>query len=147
MAPDTGQWGSSAVLTALQELIDASIEVPHAVARRGELTASELHALRQLATGAIGPADLARRLGLTTAAASAVIARLEQHGLVTRRAHATDGRRTIVELSPAGRDYSYAHLSSMFRQLAALDSSLDDDARAIVVDFLQRATAAVRSVG
>lgn len=133
-------------MIALQRLIDTAVQAPAAVARRSDMSTSELHALRHLSLGALGPAELARRLGVTTAAASAVVDRLVAHGHVRRRPHDTDGRRTVVELTDAGRVEATQHLAPMFSQLAALDASLTAEQRVIVDDFLARATAAVRSV-
>ena len=146
MADKSAERGASPTMVALQRLIDAASLAPLAVARRSDMSASELHALRHLAREPIGPADLARRLGVTTAATSAVIDRLVTHGHVARRPHPTDGRRTVLELTDAGRAEAYRQLGSMFVQLRALDASLDEHDRAVVTDFLERATAAIRSV-
>ncbi len=146
MADKSPEWGVSPTMVALQRLIDAASLAPIAVARRSEMSASELHALRHLSREPIGPAELARRLGVTTAATSAVIDRLVAHGHVARRPHPTDGRRTVLELTDEGRSEAHRQLGPMFLQLRALDASLDDHDRAVVDDFLERATVAIRSV-
>ena len=146
MADKRPRWAGTSTMVALQRLIDAATLAPAAVARRSEMSTSELHALRHLSREPVGPAELARRLGVTTAATSAVIDRLVAHGHVARRPHPTDGRRTVLELTDEGRAEAYRELGSMFLQLRALDESLDDHDRAVVSDFLERATAAVRSI-
>lgn len=146
MPDKRSRWGSTSTMVALQRLIDAASLAPVAVARRSEMSTSELHALRHLSQDPVGPAELARRLGVTTAATSAVIDRLVAHGHVARRPHPTDGRRTVLELTDEGRAEAYRELGPMFQQLAALDASLDEHDRVVINDFLERATAAVRSI-
>jgi DNA-binding MarR family transcriptional regulator len=70
----------------------------------GDLTAPQLTALSRL--DRLGPsttAELARREQITPQAMGATIASLEERGLVIRRPDATDGRRAILSLTPAGK--------------------------------------------
>ncbi len=120
--------------------------MPAAVARRAELSASELHALRHLSVAPLGPAELAQRLGVTTAAASGVVDRLEGHGHVERRAHPTDGRRTQVVLTDAGRTEALQLMMPMFESLARLDDELGEQERAVVDRYLAGAAAAIRTL-
>lgn len=136
----------SDTLDRLQRLLDAGSSAPIAVARRAEMSPSELHALRHLSTEPMGPADLARALGVTTAAASGVVDRLVGHGHAERQPHSLDGRRTEVHLTDSGRAEAAGHLAPMFTALAALDASLTDDERAVVDRYLDGAIAAVRSL-
>ncbi|MGI5279794.1 MarR family winged helix-turn-helix transcriptional regulator [Streptomyces rochei] len=55
--------------------------------RNGAMTTSELAAAQR-----VRPQSMARAVGL-----------LMEQGLITRRAHPTDGRKSLVELSNAGR--------------------------------------------
>ncbi|MBD3785181.1 MAG: MarR family transcriptional regulator, partial [Micrococcales bacterium] len=87
-------WTGSSTLDTLQELTDVAAQVPHEVARRAGLSTSELHSLRHLAMRSMGPVDLARALGVTSAASSQVIDRLVARGHAERRRHPADGRRT-----------------------------------------------------
>lgn len=139
-------WAQTRTLSALQQLIDLSAAAPAAVARREGLSLSELHALRHLAHDALGPAELARRLGVTTAASSGVVDRLAAHGHVVRRPHPADGRRTEVVLTQSGRLEMLRMLAPMFAGLAAMDSGLSDDERLVVDRYLAGAIAAVRAV-
>ena len=140
------QWRMSQTLERLQRLMDAGSAAPAAVARRAGLSPSELHALRHLSRGPMGPADLARALGVTTAAASGVVDRLEGNGHAQRRPHTADGRRTEVHLTDSGRAEAVGHLAPMFGALAALDASLSDEEREIVDRYLDGAIAAVRAL-
>jgi DNA-binding MarR family transcriptional regulator len=140
------QWRMSDTLDRLQRLLDAGSAAPIAVARRARLSPSELHALRHLSARPMGPADLSRVLGVTTAAASGVVDRLVSHGHAERQPHSVDGRRTEVHLTASGRAEAAGHLAPMFAALAALDASLTDDERAVVDRYLDGAIAAVRSL-
>ncbi|MGI8309827.1 MarR family winged helix-turn-helix transcriptional regulator [Saccharopolyspora hattusasensis] len=69
-----------------------------------KITLSQLSALSCLhKTGAMTPGELAAREGVQPPSMTRVIAALEDAGLVARRAHPTDGRQAIVELTEAGR--------------------------------------------
>lgn len=139
-------WSPSESLAALQRLMDVATTAPVEVARRAGLSASELHSLRHLASGAMGPGELARALGITSAASSGVVDRLVAHGLVQRRPHPDDGRRTEVHITPTGRMEMVRHLEPMFRALGALDAALDPTERAAVTRYLLGAAAAVRTL-
>ena len=148
-SPATGfvaGWRQSDTLTALRELLDLSARVRPAVAQRTGLTQSELIALEHLIRGPIGPAGVARLLGVTTAAATGIVDRLAARGHVERRPHASDRRRTELVITDSAREDVLAHLLPMFRALAELDAELSDEERQVVDRYLRRATDAVRSV-
>lgn len=136
----------SGSLDALQELVDVAGQVPHEVARKAGLSVSELHSLRHLMSAAMGPVELARELGVTSAAASGVVDRLVARGHAQRRPHPADGRRTEVVISESGRLEVFTRLAPMFAGLAEIDSSLTDDERAVVERYLRGATAAMRAL-
>ena len=136
----------SGSLDALQELVDVAALVPHEVARRAGLSTSELHSLRHLMDTPMGPVELARALGVTSAASSGVVDRLVARGHATRRPHHDDGRRTEVVITETGRVEVFAMLAPMFAGLAQLDSSLSDDERVVVERYLRGATAAMRAL-
>ncbi|PID53923.1 MAG: MarR family transcriptional regulator [Micrococcales bacterium] len=139
-------WVGSETLDALNALIDIAGSAPAAVARRAGLSTSELHALRHLSTAPMGPADIARLLGVTTAAASGVVDRLTEHGHAERHPHPDDGRRTQVHITESGRAEVLQHLAPMFTELARLDAALTEQERQTVLDYLTGAIRAIRNV-
>jgi DNA-binding MarR family transcriptional regulator len=148
-SPATGfvaGWRQTDTLTALRELLDLSARVRPAVAHRTGLTHSELVALEHLIRGPIGPAEVARLLGVTTAAATGIVDRLAARGHVERRPHVSDRRRTELVITDSAREDVLAELLPMFRALAALDAELDEEEREVVDRYLRRATEAVSSV-
>ncbi|HYN65570.1 MAG TPA: MarR family transcriptional regulator [Ornithinibacter sp.] len=143
IVPDYRTSGS---LDALQELVDVAAQVPHEVARQAGLSTSELHSLRHLMDTPMGPVELARALGVTSAASSGVVDRLVARGHAERRPHADDGRRTEVVITESGRVEVFQRLAPMFAALAQLDASLGDDERELVERYLRGATAAMRAL-
>ncbi len=141
-----GEWEPSPTLDLLRELTRLSEQVAPAVARRASLTHNELRALEHLMDQPMGPGELGRVLGVSSAAASGIIDRLEARGHAQRASHASDGRRTSVTISPGGRTEVVGYLMPMFRELAALDASLGDEEREVVDRFLARAVRALRAV-
>lgn len=131
-------------LQALRELIDLASQVGPAVARRAAMSNSELATLELLMDRQVGPAEVARHLGVTTAASSGIVDRLEARGHLRREADPADGRRTRLVMTDSARGEVIGHLMPMFVGLAALDARLTDDERAVIEQFLREATAAVR---
>ncbi|MFX0539876.1 MarR family winged helix-turn-helix transcriptional regulator [Ornithinimicrobium sp. Y1847] len=139
----TDRWEPSETLLALRKLLDSGRRVTPAIARRAGLTHTELALLEHVTEEPVGPSELAHRLGVTTAAASGIVDRLESRGHVQRQPHPTDRRRTAVVPTPSGREELMGHLMPMFVELAQLDADLTEDERAVVLRFLQAADRAV----
>ncbi len=137
-------WRRSEVLDALRRLLDTSGRATPALARRAELTHTELSVLEHVMEQPVGPTELAQRLGVTSAAASGIVDRLVARGHVERQPHPTDRRRTAVVCTQGGREELLGHLMPMFTELARLDASMSEAEREIVLRFL---TAADRAVG
>lgn len=139
------QMGTS-TLTLLRRLLDVSQRANPALARRADLSHSELTALELLTRDPVGPGDLARHLGVTSAAATGIVDRLAARGHVERRPHEQDGRRTQVVLTDSGRAEVLGHLMPMFVALDELDRSLGDAEREVVDRYLTGAIEAIRRI-
>lgn len=146
LVPGVPAWRTTGTLSALQELVEVSETVPAVVARQAGLSTSELHSLRHLMRGPVGPVDLAKLLGVTSAASSGVVDRLVGRGHAERRPHPDDGRRTAVVITDSGRAEVLARMTPMFESLAALDATLDEHDREVVERYLRGATAAMRNL-
>jgi DNA-binding MarR family transcriptional regulator len=134
----------SGTLQSLRELLDVAGQVGPAVARRASLSHTELKSLELLFESPMGPADLARHLGVTTAASSGIVDRLTARGHVVRGPHQTDRRRTEVTLTESGAAEVIGHLTPMFTALHELDSALDSEQREVVEAYLRGAIGALR---
>ncbi len=139
-------WKQTETLTALRELADVAGRVRPTVAERAGLSHSEMVALEHLAARPMGPAEVARLLGVTSAATTGIADRLVRRGHLERHPVEGDRRRTELMLTPSGREEILGHLLPMFRALAEMDAELDDDEREVVLRYLHRATEAFRSV-
>lgn len=137
------RWEQTRTLELLRELLTVGAQVGPSVARRAELSHSELSALELLLERQAGPADLARSLGVTSAASSGIVDRLEARGHVVREPDVQDRRRVRVVLTESGREDVLGHLMPMFLALQELDASLGEQERAVVDRYLEGAIAAV----
>lgn len=139
-------WDTSGSLEALRELVTTGARVNHVVARRAGISDTELVTLEHLAREQIGPAEVARRLEVSTAAATGIVDRLVSRGHVERRPHAEDRRRTQLVLTESGRGEVVGHLLPMFIALDRLDRSFSEDERAVVERYLRGAIDAFERV-
>lgn len=150
VSPDDGPrsewvagWERSETLEALHRLLDSGRRSVPALARRAGLTHAELSFLEHVFEHPAGPSELAQRIGVTSAAATGIVDRLEARGHVERRPHPTDRRRTAVVCTPSGREELMGHMMPMFLELAQLDASMTEEERAVVLRFLEAADRAV----
>ena len=125
-----------ASLMAVRSVIQAGGRLGRVAARRAGLSESELIALEHLAAEPLGPAELARRLTISTAAATGVVDRLVQRGHVERRAHDADRRRVAVRMTDSGYADLRARLVTSFDALLEWDAQFDPDERALVARYL-----------
>ncbi|WP_028848689.1 MarR family winged helix-turn-helix transcriptional regulator [Thermocrispum agreste] len=78
-----------------------------------DVTLTQLSAMSTLhKCGPMTPGQLAAKEGVQPPSMTRVIAALEKMGYVERRAHPTDGRQAIVELSRRGVDYVKATITA-----------------------------------
>lgn len=93
-----------AVLDGVRRIVRGLHESSREAERRHGVTGAQLFVLRSLAdAGPLTVNELAERTFTHQSSVSTVIARLSRAGLVSRRAHAVDGRRRIIALTAAGR--------------------------------------------
>lgn len=139
-------WQQTETLLTVRELLDLGRRVGPAVAKRAGMSAMEMAALEQLAQRPMGPAELGRLLGVTSAAATGIIDRLGEHGHIERRPHGSDGRRTEVHMTESGRREAVGLLLPMFTEMAAADEELSEEEREVVLRYLRRMCQAMRYV-
>ena len=139
-------WDAPRSLHVLRELIQTGERIVPTVAARAGLSVNELRTLEHLVERPMGPGELAKVLGVTSAASSGIIDRLQERGHARRVSHASDGRRTEVTITESGRAEVIGHLMPMFRELAEVDATLSDAEREVVTRYLEGALTAVRHV-
>lgn len=139
-------WEETRTLEALRHLVLAGGRVNHVVARRAGMSLTELATLEHLTREEIGPAEVARRLEVSTAAATGIVDRLVSHGHVERQPHPDDRRRTQLVLTESGRREVIGQLLPMFVALDRLDREFSEEEKDVVERYLRGATAAFEQV-
>ena len=130
---------------ALQRLLQVAPHVREALARQTQLTATDVEIFEHLMAEPLGPAELSRRLHLTTAAASIALDRLESAGHVTRLPHPEDGRRQMVVPTPSGMASVFTTLQPMLTELVQAGDDLSPRQRAVVAAYLNKVTQALQA--
>ncbi|MFF3559282.1 MarR family winged helix-turn-helix transcriptional regulator [Streptomyces sp. NPDC002574] len=106
--------------TRLRVSMSAFMRRTRDAAAEGDLTGPEMAALSRLDRSGPGTtADLARWEQITAQAMGATIGSLERGGLVARTPDATDGRRSVVALTEAGRTALGEGRSAIVDRIAA----------------------------
>jgi DNA-binding MarR family transcriptional regulator len=98
-----------------------------AESRSGELSWSQVAIMARLDGGAMTTADLARAEGMKPQSMGASLAAMEEEGLVRRKAHPTDGRQILFELTPAGVEGRYRRRLAKREWLLSAIAKLDRD--------------------
>ncbi len=131
---------------ALRELQVAMDEAQLALGRRMRMNPSDLNAMGHVAgsTEPLGPTDLAGRLGMSPAATTELVDRLERAGHLVRERDLVDRRRVRLVPSVSARTAVLGRLGPLLDDLDALATDLSDDERDVVRRYLERATAAYR---
>lgn len=128
------------LLHACRDLAQAMDRFDEAACGALGLGRSDLRALNLLEHGPLGASELARRLGLTRPAVTALIDRLAGAGYVERVAVPDDRRATAVELRPA----TWRAFARVYRPLGervrAATADLPDTERRAVVTALSAMT-------
>lgn len=83
--------------------------------------------------GPMTPSELAASERVRPPSMTRVIAALEEEGLVSRRDHPTDGRQSIIELSPKGAELLAEEASAKERWLDKRLAELTEEERAVLV--------------
>ncbi len=79
--------------------------------------------------GACGVSDISERMDITSAAASQLVEKLVQSGLIERAEDPQDRRLKRITLSPKGQDLIRAGIMERYRWVEALSESLSDTER------------------
>jgi DNA-binding MarR family transcriptional regulator len=125
-----------AVRTALRGSQQAADAVADAVAERIGINRTDLRHLQLLCAGPLSAGQLSERSGLSRAAMTALIDRLERKGYVRRARDVTDRRRVFVEIT----DQATAATAEMYAPLTedgqALLAGYTDEQLTVLRDFL-----------
>lgn len=140
-----------AAVRNLRSLILAGEHYRRAVSEAIGLGTTESQALSYLAVhGESGQSVLARDLGLTSSASTALVDRLERQGVCERVRHPKDRRRLIVRLTDRGQavvDESHRWLASTLEQVDRRELEQVSSALATLAQDLQTRTSTQEARG
>jgi DNA-binding MarR family transcriptional regulator len=107
---------------------------------------TDLAAMEHLiSSGPLGPSELARRLGITPPAVTAVVDRLEELGHATRVTNPADRRAVVVTPAPASVQKAMSILMPMIGDIDATLDGFDSEQQAVIAEYLERVVAAYRT--
>lgn len=89
-----------------------------------------------MSTGPTTPTELARLLGISTAAMTLVLNRLESAGHLRRDPHPSDRRKLIVTASDETSHRAYGQVEPLIRGVESLIDSMEEAERVVVEKFL-----------
>jgi DNA-binding MarR family transcriptional regulator len=112
-----------------------------AVARRLEMSESEVAALAYLAQGGLTPGQLGERLQLTSGGVTALLHRLERGGRVTRRPHPRDKRSVVLSVNADVLEKVAECYAPLAAEQDELTRSLSETELALVCGYLERIVA------
>jgi DNA-binding MarR family transcriptional regulator len=118
--PAGGQPDIRATANRLRVSIGAFKRRAQEARAEGNLTGPQLTVLSRIdRLGPVTTAELARREQITPQAMGITVTSLEQRGLVARSADASDGRRSILSLTPSGQEAVHSGRNAMSDKIAA----------------------------
>lgn len=123
----------------LREILDVSKDFQVRVGRELTVNATDLAAMELvLINDTMGPTELARRLGLSTAAVTAVVDRLVALGHVTRAKHPTDRRAVVIEATPTSIALAMSTIMPVVRAIESTLDEFDDNEQDVISRYLAR---------
>lgn len=131
------------VLWALRTNHRRAAEVDRALAQHLRLRPLEQAALTHLldAEHPVGPAELSRRLGISTGSMTELVDRLEQLGHLHRRRDMDDRRRVLLTVTDHAVAATLGELRPLMTDLDELAAELTGEERAAVLRYLSAASA------
>lgn len=128
---------------SLQEIVQLSRAFEMHLGQQLTVNLTDLAAMEHLIrSGPLGPGELARRLGVTPPAVTAVVDRLEELGHVTREPNPADRRAVVVTPNPASAQKAMSILMPMISDIDATLDGFDVDQQATIAEYLDRVVAA-----
>jgi DNA-binding MarR family transcriptional regulator len=138
--PEAGQALVAAVGRATQAYQRATDGFDDAVGRALGLNPTDLRCLDWLTEGPMSAGELGTATGLSSAATTTMLDRLERKGFVRRERGGPDRRKVMVELTPHGRRVIGELYGPLAADGAALLGRFSDEQLVMMRDFLVSAT-------
>lgn len=150
--PLEGAWkpGQIAAMDALHNWALGFAELNQHMSDWLGLPTSDANALGQIVWAAqqdqpLSPAKLARRIGMTTGAATVLLNRLEAAHLIERSREQSDRRRVTLRPTPEARDKARSFTIASSEEIAATLRDIPDSQLLIAARVINRLTSAAHS--
>ena len=131
----------------LRTIVSLSSDFQRRLARLLGVGPTDLSAMEHLIeSGPLSPSELARRLSITTAAATLMVDRLENVGHASRSPHPEDRRRVVVAPAAPSVERATIELLPLIRGVAEVTGDLSDDDAAVIERFLESVIGVYREV-
>jgi DNA-binding MarR family transcriptional regulator len=128
---------TSEATSLLREIINLTEQFEDHLGRELTVNRTDLEAMEQLILdGPLSPTEIARRLGITTAAATVAVDRLIAVGHVTREPHPTDRRGVRIVPNAASVTKAMETLLPMIRGIDRAIDRFDERERATITAYL-----------
>ncbi|MEV4614939.1 MarR family winged helix-turn-helix transcriptional regulator [Kitasatospora sp. NPDC049258] len=148
--PRTGAPAGDELSEALREVLTLTQLARATLSERLSMPLTNVEAVEHvaMATGAgdpIGPVELSRRLGVTSAAGTQSVNRLVTEGHLTRAPHPHDRRRQVLDVTDSGFAHVMGELAPLLRLLHQAGEGLDEGERAAARRYLNNVAEAYRT--
>lgn len=129
----------------LREILTVSDEYEVVVAKELAVNHTDLVAMQHLiSAGHLTPSEIARRLGITTAAVTVVVDRLAKAGHVRREPNPHDRRGVLVVPDEGSTAKARGLLAPMIMDIDAVAHEFDEGEREVITRYLERVVASYR---
>lgn len=129
----------------LREILDLTVDLEADVGAELGISRRDFEALQHLVmSGPLSPTEIARRLDVSTAAATLVVDRLAEVGHVTRQPQPSDRRGVLVVPNPASIERAMARILPL---ISGVDGVLDDFShreQGVITNYLARVVGVYR---
>jgi DNA-binding MarR family transcriptional regulator len=123
---------------AMRRFAAHSVLLHSAIAEALDLHVTDLRALWLLGEAPRTAGELAEELGLTSAAITALVDRLERNGYVTRQRNNSDRRKVTIEADPERLREVASHYQSQGQAMTEVLDAYSETEFAAIIDFLTR---------
>lgn len=123
----------------LRDILDLTVDLEADVGAELDVNRRDFEAMQHLVmSGPLSPTEIARRLDVSTAAATVIVDRLAAVGHVTRQPHPSDRRGVLVVPNPASVERAMARILPL---ISGVDRVLDDfttEEQGVITQYLAR---------
>ncbi|MFJ8623204.1 MarR family transcriptional regulator [Kitasatospora sp. NPDC093550] len=148
-APRSGGPAGDELSAALREVLTLTQLARAALAERLHMPLTHVEAVEHVVIAKnsgepIGPVELSRRLGVTSAAGTQSVNRLVSEGHMTRRPHPDDRRRQILDVTESGFAHVMGELTPLLDLVLGASGGLSDAERVGAQRYLENVAVAYR---